>query len=71
VNPAPGNLLNFFSFLLGNYLTVDMLKKYLMKANSLLEKSLGFISRNKSEDVSDEVQRLKDTVSSIDTLLNS
>jgi hypothetical protein len=49
----------------------DLLKKYLMKANSLLEKSLGFISRNKSEDVSDEVQRLKDTVGSIDTLLNS
>lgn len=49
----------------------DLLKKYLMKANSLLEKSLGFISRNKSEDVSDEVQRLKDTVDSIDTLLNS
>lgn len=49
----------------------DLLKKYLMKANSLLEKSLGFISRNKSEDVSDEFQRLKDTIGSIDTLLNS
>lgn len=49
----------------------DLLKKYLMKANSLLEKSLGFISRNKSEDVSDDVQRLKDTVESIETLLNS
>jgi len=49
----------------------DLLKKYLMKANSLLEKSLGFISRNKSEDVSDEVQRIKDTVTSIDILLNN
>jgi hypothetical protein len=49
----------------------DLLRKYLMKANSLLEKSLGFISRNKSEDVSDEIQRLKDTVESINTLLKS
>ncbi len=49
----------------------DLLKKYLMKANSLLEKSLGFINRYKSEDVSNEVQRIKDTVDSIDTLLNT
>jgi hypothetical protein len=42
-----------------------------MKANSLLEKSLGFIRRNKSDDVSNEIQRLKDSLESIDTLLKS
>lgn len=49
----------------------DLLKKYLIRANSLLEKSLGLIGRNKSDNVSDEMQRLKDSFKNINTLLNS
>lgn len=49
----------------------DLLKRYLVKANSLLEKSLGFINKTSLEDVSEDVQRLKDNVGKIDTLLNS
>ena len=49
----------------------ELLRKYLVKANSLLEKTLGFISRNRGEDVNEEVRRIKETIGSIETLLNS
>jgi hypothetical protein len=49
----------------------ELLKKYLTRANSLLEKSLGFVSRSKSDEISEEVSRLKDNLKSIETLIKA
>jgi hypothetical protein len=47
----------------------ELLKKYLIKANSLLAKSLGYISKRNSDDISDEVRRLQENIESINALL--
>jgi hypothetical protein len=49
----------------------ELLKKYIVKANNLLSKSLGYINRSNFEDISEEMKRLEDTVESIQTLLKS
>ncbi len=49
----------------------ELLKKYLTKANSFLEKSLGFVSRSKSEEIEDEISRLKDNLKNIETLIKA
>lgn len=47
----------------------ELLKKYLVKANSLLSKSLGYISKSNSDDINEEVKRLQDNIESINALL--
>jgi len=49
----------------------ELLKKYLTRANGLLEKSLAFVSRNKSEEIGEELTRLKDNIKSIETLIKA
>jgi hypothetical protein len=49
----------------------DLLKKYLVKANSLLSKSLGFINRSNLESINDDILRLQETIENINTLIKS
>lgn len=49
----------------------ELLKKYLAKANSLMERSLGFVGRYKSDDISEEITKLKDNLKSLEVLIKS
>lgn len=48
----------------------ELLKKYLTKANSFLEKSLGFVTRGNPEEIAEDITRLRDNLKSIETLIN-